>query len=105
MADNEELLFVKLRYKQPDGDVSQLVTRKVEDVTTDTSDDFRFAAAVAAWGMLLRESEHGGDFSLEEVARMARGALGGDPNGYRADFLNLLDTARSMDLLEMTPGA
>lgn len=105
VADNEELLFVKLRYKQPDGDVSQLVTRKVEDVTTETSDDFRFSAAVAAWGMLLRDSEHCGDFTLADVARMARGALGDDPNGYRADFLSLLDTARSMDVLEMAPGS
>jgi len=103
-ADNEELLFVKLRYKEPDGDVSKLVTRKVEDVTTETSDDFRFSAAVAAWGMLLRDSEHCDGFTLADVARMARGALGDDPNGYRADFLSLLDTARSMDVLEMTPG-
>ena len=104
IADNEELLFVKLRYKEPMGDVSQLVTRSVADVTHETSDDFRFAAAVAAWGMLLRNSEHCGDMSLADVARMARGAVGGDPEGYRADFLDLLDTARSMDVLEMNPG-
>ena len=104
-TDNEELLFVKLRYKEPDGDVSKLVTRKVEEVTTATSDDFRFSAAVAAWGMLLRGSEHCDGFTLADVARMARGALGDDPNGYRGDFLRLLDTARSMDVLEMTPGS
>ena len=104
VADNEELLFVKLRYKEPAGDVSQLLTRKVTDVTHETSDDFRFAAAVAAWGMLLRDSEHCGDFGLADVARMARGGLGEDLEGYRADFLDLLDTARSMDVLEMNPG-
>ena len=81
------------------------MTRKVGDVATDTSDDFRFAAAVAAWGMLLRDSDHCGDFTLADVARMARGALGADREGYRADFLNLIDAARSLDILGMNPGS
>jgi Ca-activated chloride channel family protein len=102
----EELLFVKLRYKEPDGRESRLVTRPVADTEPGvaTSDDFRFSAAVAAWGMLLRESEHCPGFSLDDVARLARGALGPDSEGYRAEFLGLVDRARSLDLLEMRPG-
>jgi len=103
-ADNEELLFVKLRYKEPGGDVSRLVTTPVEEVSADTSDDFRFAAAVAAWGMLLRDSEHCADYNLADVARMARGALGEDVHGYRTQFLDLVDHARALDVLARTPG-
>lgn len=105
VLDNEEMLFVKLRYKQPDGDTSQLVTRKVGDTVTQTSADFRFSAAVAAWGMLLRESEHCNGYTLDDVAELARGALGADPRGYRADFLRLVDRARSMSILGMEPGS
>mgnify|MGYP002624107259 CR=1 FL=1 len=104
VLDNEEMLFVKLRYKQPDGDTSQLVTRRVGDTAVETSDDFRFAAAVAAWGMLLRDSEHCAGFTLDDVAKLARGALGDDPMGYRADFLRLVDRARSVEILDMEPG-
>ena len=103
-AGNEELLFVKLRYKEPGGDVSRLVTIPVEEVSADTSDDFRFAAAVAAWGMLLRDSEHCADYNLADVAHMARGALGEDIHGYRTQFLDLLDHARALDVLARTPG-
>lgn len=103
-ADNEELLFVKLRYKEPTGTESKLLTRAVGDIEGDTSDDFRFSAAVAAWGMLLRSSEHCGDFTLADVSRLARSGLGEDPRGYRADFLALIDRARSLEVLEMQPG-
>jgi Ca-activated chloride channel family protein len=97
-VESNEILFVKLRYKQPEGDESRLVTRAVGDVeaASDTSDDFRFSAAVAAWGMLLRESEHVGDYALNDVSRLARGALGPDLQGYRADFLTLVDRSRAL---------
>ena len=96
---------MKLRYKEPTGTESRLLERAVGDIEGETSDDFRFSAAVAAWGMLLRSSEHCGDFTLADVARLARGALGEDPNGYRADFLALVDHARSVEVLELEPGA
>ncbi|MEM7417991.1 MAG: VWA domain-containing protein [Gemmatimonadota bacterium] len=105
--DNEELLFAQLRYQNPGGSPSQLLTRPVSDVEPldATSDDFRFSAAVAAWGMLLRGSSHIGDFDQNGVARLARAAKGTDENGYRSDFLELVDRARSLDVLEMAPGA
>ncbi len=104
VGDNEEILFVKVRYKDPTGSESRLLERRVGDTVVDTSDDFRFAAAVAAWGMLLRESEHCADFTLNDVSRMARGALGDDPHGYRADFVALVDRARSIELMSLEPG-
>ena len=61
-------------------------------------------AAVAAWGMLLRDSEHISAFTQTDVARLARGALGDDREGYRAGFLDLVDRARALDLVTMEPG-
>ncbi len=97
-----ELLNVKLRYKEPDGDTSRLletpVAARVAD-WTEATDDFRFAAAVAAWGMLLRGSEHAGEADLELVRRLALAGLAGDPTGRRVEFLNLVratETLRSL---------
>ncbi len=104
VGDNDEILFVKLRYQEPGGSPSRLVTRPVDDVEASPSDDFRFAAAVAAWGMLLRDSEHCEGFTLDDVARLARGARADHPGGYRAEFLELLDRARSLELLALDPG-
>ena len=67
IADTGELLFVKLRYKQPDGDTSKLIAQPVEDVVLEPSRDFRFASAVAGFGMLLRESEFSGSWSMASV--------------------------------------
>ena len=94
-----ELLTVKLRYKAPDGDASQLLTVPVLDAGADciaASRDFRFTAAVAALGMLLRDSEHKGDASFETVLALARAGLGGDPHGRRAEFLGLVKMARDL---------
>ncbi len=101
--DSTELLFVKLRYQEPGGSESRRVTHPVRNVVADPSSDFRFAAAVAAWGMLLRDSKHCLDFGLTDVARLARGALGEDAEGYRAEFLRLVELTRSMELLAMEP--
>ena len=60
-ADSDELLTLKLRYKQPDGDKSTLISFPVDDDTQrfgEASDDFQFAAAVASFGMLLRGSQY-----------------------------------------------
>ena len=60
------------------------------------SADFRFAAAVAAFGMVLRNSPHRGQATLPAVEEYAAGALGRDPNGYRAEFLDLVRKARNL---------
>jgi Ca-activated chloride channel family protein len=101
---SEELLFVKLRYKEPDQDVSRLLDLPLLDHTGEASQDFRFASAVAAWGMLLRDSEYCTGFGLEEVVQLAKGALGADEEGYRNEFVRLVETAKSLELLAMEPG-
>jgi Ca-activated chloride channel family protein len=94
-----ELLFVKVRYKVPGASESQLVSRPVRDDSGRGSNDLRFAAAVASWGMILRDSPHVGDFTLGDVARLARESLGEDLDGYRKEFLELVDATRRMELV------
>ncbi|WP_420128288.1 vWA domain-containing protein [Longimicrobium sp.] len=94
-----ELMTVKLRYKEPQGDESRLIERAVRDAgrpLDDASDDLRFAAAVAQWGMLLRGSQHAGNASYEDVVSLARGAVGRDEHGDRADFVRLVQSSRRL---------
>jgi len=98
-ADSDELLFVKLRYKQPRGDRSRLIEHPVRDRVSAPSADMRFASSVAAFGMILRGSEHGGDFTLGDVSRLARGAVGEDRLGYRSEFVHLVEQTRELDLV------
>jgi Ca-activated chloride channel family protein len=98
-SDSSDLFTLKLRYKEPDGDRSQLVTRAVSRSDTrfsHASADFRFAASVAAFGMILRKSELRGDVNLDAVLEMASAARGNDRRGYREEFLQLVQTARNL---------
>jgi Ca-activated chloride channel family protein len=99
----EELMTVKIRYKQPDGDKSVLFELPVKGRVLEierTSDNFRFAAAVAQYGMILRGSDYleQGDFNT--VLKMARGARGADTEGYRGEFLRLVTTSSSLLAME-----
>jgi len=99
-SSNKELLTVKFRYKKPDGDTSTLLERTASKYTGNlsaTSDNYRFSAAVAGWGMLLRDSEHSGDATYASIAEMARGARGEDPNGYRSEFVRLAEISELLD--------
>ena len=96
-----ELAFLRLRYKQPDSDVSQLLEWPIrrEQALKDwsaTSDRFRFAAAVAGFGQLLRGGKHTGAFGYDEVQALARAARSDDPYGYRSEFLTLVGLAKSL---------
>ncbi|MCD4829920.1 MAG: VWA domain-containing protein [Candidatus Cloacimonetes bacterium] len=96
----DEMLTVKFRYKDPDGDTSKLIVRHLEDRRVPlarASDNFRFSAAVAAFGMLLRDSEYTGDIGFDDVRQMARNARGDDPEGYRGEFLRLVEKAELLD--------
>ncbi len=104
-ADSQELLFVKLRYKEPNESVSKLLDLPIMDHAERASADFRFASAVAAWGMLLRESEYCADFAIGDVIQLARSAIGADEEGYRSEFVRLVETAQSIELLQMEAGA
>jgi Ca-activated chloride channel family protein len=96
-----ELLFVKLRYKQPDGERSRLLTHAVLDASgRAASADFQFQTAVAEFGLLLRHSEHRGAASLRRVIEVAREAVGSDPDGYRAEFVRLAQAAQSLGLAQ-----
>ncbi len=96
---SDELMTVKLRYKQPDGEKSRKLVYTVRDADrafAEASTDFRFAAAVASFGMLLRDSEHKGSASAEQVVRTARAARGRDAHGYRSEFVKLASMYRDM---------
>jgi Ca-activated chloride channel family protein len=96
-SDSDELLTVKLRYKEPDGETSRLTSVAVEDdLVREPSANARFAAAVAAFGMLLRDSEHSGAASFAQVTELARGSLGRDREGYRAQFCQLVEVAAAL---------
>ncbi len=95
----DELMTIKLRYKQPDGDTSTKVEIPVKGNVIDldrTSDNFRFAAAVAEYGMILRGSEYLEQGSLADVLEMARGARGTDNEGYRGEFIKIVRTTESL---------
>jgi Ca-activated chloride channel family protein len=93
---SKELMTVKLRYKEPEGDTSKLLTFPVLNRVTERSDNAGFAAAVAEFGMLLRQSEHRGDATYREAAALARRHRGPDESGYRAEFIRLIELAEAL---------
>jgi Ca-activated chloride channel family protein len=93
-ATSGELMTVKLRYKAPQGEASELISTTVSDDTDErTSENFRFSAAVAGFGMLLRDSKHAGELSFADVLALADGARANDRRGYRAELVELVKTA------------
>ena len=98
--NNNELLYVKLRYKLPDANTSRWLDHVVPSSRFHSpSTDMRFAASVAAFGMILRDSEHRGSATLDDVIELARGALGRDEGGYRAEFVKLVEAVRTKALV------
>jgi Ca-activated chloride channel homolog len=98
-AASPELLTLKLRYKEPTSETSKLLTYPVNDngaTLASASDNARFAAAVAEFGMLLRNSEHKGDATYDEVRQLAQKSLGRDFEGYRRDFLTMINDAQRL---------
>ena len=94
-----ELMTVKFRYKDPDGEKSRLIEHPVIDehvVLNRTSDNFRLAAAVAQFGMLLAHSEFRQQSSYNNVLALAHSAIGSDPEGYRKGFIELVKKAGTL---------
>ncbi len=97
-APSEEIGFLKMRYKAPNGDASKLIetpitqSLAVDDIAKASNDD-RFAAAVAAFGQKLKGSSYGEGISWGAIADLAQGAKGEDRNGYRAEFVQMVRTA------------
>lgn len=97
-AAGDEIGFLRMRYKLPDNDVSQLIEQPVTPGliyadSADVSDDMRFAAAVAAFGQKLKGSDYGGEMGWDEIEALARSGRGADESGYRVEFINLIKTA------------
>jgi Ca-activated chloride channel family protein len=95
-ANSGELMLVKLRYKRPRGSRSKLISYTVRDTEVPlakSSENFRFSAAVAEFGMLLRGSKHTKTGSFQQVKGLAKGAVGNDSHGYRQEFLALVNKA------------
>jgi Ca-activated chloride channel family protein len=96
---SKDLMTIKLRYKEPKGTKSILMALPVaKDIQpiSEASENFRFASAVAAFGMLLRESEFSKDLSYNTVLKLAEGAKGADKEGYRKEFIGMVKKVRSM---------
>jgi Ca-activated chloride channel family protein len=95
----EELMTLKLRYKSPTGHKSRMIAKAIDsrpEQLSESSDNFRWSAAVACFGMLLRDSEFSGTASYDQVEQWAKQAKGRDTQGYRAEFIKMV---RSVDLL------
>jgi len=98
-STSHEMMTVKLRYKQPDGDKSDLIEVPVVDKEMKMEQsprDFQFAASVAGFGMLLRDSSHAGELTWDMVRDLALRGKGEDTLGYRGEFLQLIDKARGI---------
>lgn len=95
-----ELAFVKLRYKLPDAERSELmsipVRRDTERAIAQTSPEFRFAASVAGFGQILRGGKYTGSWKFADARNLAASSMGADRFGYRGEFLRLIDLAASL---------
>ncbi|MEJ7829183.1 MAG: von Willebrand factor type A domain-containing protein [Segetibacter sp.] len=94
-----ELMNVKLRYKKPDEEVSKLITHPVMDAKSSivqSSENLRFAAAVAQFGMLLRNSTYKGEGGYKLVEQLAGSSLNNDAEGYRKEFVELVEKAQTL---------
>jgi Ca-activated chloride channel family protein len=104
---NGEYAFLKIRYKLPEEDTSRLIETPVSAANEVSETDggtpareARFAAAVAAFGQLLRGGHYAGDFSYDDVIALAQANKGEDEFGYRAEFVNLVRLAKSAASME-----
>jgi Ca-activated chloride channel family protein len=95
-ATDAELLTVKVRYKAPDGDQSQLLSTVVRNAPGAMTPNLGFASSVAEFGMLLRGSAHAGAASFQSAITRARSFRGDDVEGYRAEFIRLAERASAL---------
>lgn len=93
----KELAWLKIRWKYPQGNESQLVEFPLAFAIKAPSEDMRFRAAVAAYGQKLRGSEYLNNTSWQQIKQWAQKAKGEDPQGYRAEFIRLIGLAKDLD--------
>ncbi|HEY9614144.1 VWA domain-containing protein [Allocoleopsis sp.] len=102
-SGSNELMQVKLRYKAPNQNNSQLLTSPVVDrgmKLEDASTNFKFSAAVAEFGMVLRGSQYKGKANFDDILKLANQSQGDDLDGYRAEFIRLVTRSRSITATE-----
>ena len=104
-AQSDEYAFMKIRYKQPDSETSQLLSTAITPAiafnsVNEAPDYARFAAAVAGFGQLLRGGQYTGTYSYDDVTMLAQSARGDDPYNYRGEFLSLVQMAQTAELLK-----
>lgn len=102
-----EIMTIKFRYKEPDADESKLIVHPLVDTKIPldhTSENFRFATAVAQFGMLLRNSDFKGNATYEKVIRQANAAIGTDKEGYRSEFIRLVQSVQSLAIKNRKQG-
>jgi len=98
---NNELAYLRLRYKQPDAEQSTLIQKPIhrqamQTNLAQTSDRFRFSASVAAFGQQLRGGDYLKDYGYSDILELARHSRGKDPFGYRGEFVKLVNLAKSL---------
>jgi len=97
----DEIALLRLRYKQPDSDTSKLIETPIKTASTieninNTTQQYRFSAAVAGFGQLLRGGKHTEKLDYEAVLGLARNSKGNDPFGYRGEFISMVNLAKSL---------
>jgi Ca-activated chloride channel family protein len=100
-APSDELAFVKIRYKKPNEDKSNLITMpvkagEVKAKVDDAPADVRFSVAVAAFGQKLKNEDQTSDYSWDSIIKLGTDAKGTDPFGYRAEFLKMVELSKSL---------
>jgi Ca-activated chloride channel homolog len=103
--ESKEIVTVKLRYKSPESKKSMLMEKAVMDQGMEfekTTENFKLAAAIAEFGLILRDSEFKGGANYEQVIEIAKKAKGQDEEGYRAEFIKLVKLAKLLDKKELT---
>lgn len=97
-SNSSELLTVKLRYKTPEEEKSKKIEKSVTDMGKDNvSPDFRFDSAVAMFAQLLKDSDFKGEATYDKVIETANKGLSFDPEGYRAEFVRLVQSAKGLN--------
>ena len=98
--NNHEIATIKIRYKKPDGVKSIEMVHPIVDLNKDyisASDNFRYATAVAMFGMILSESKYKNNASCKDVIKLAENATAKDKDGYRSEFIRLVKAISNLD--------
>ncbi len=97
--NTDEILTVKFRYKDPDGNESKLISQPVlfSSLKQNPGINFNFSAAVAMFGMILKDSDYKGEANLDYVFELAESNLGEDQFGYREEFVQLVENAKRLN--------